>query len=273
MKKSQIIFVSSFVVLACFVLLTQFSPTLEQSKEDSKSLTKGFVPKLKKVDPALILANKRKLENSHYTPKEQEFITANLSAKVIADSNPYALLNKATMAKASSEGYGSLEELKFDSPQAKKLKEALVNPAKYPERLSTQIAPKPFDWERFKNDRQYKKEYLQSAEPARAKTHGKASYPRFKRLSPFYMRLEQGKSITLKYQGVPYSPYTITSYDAGLFSNGLSTQTKVADGNGYVNFVFRATSGLIAEVNISCSGPRSSNTLRSIIDVVFNSAG
>ena len=71
MKNTPILIISSLIVLACFVLLTQFSP-----KHEDMTITfaKPFVPKPKKVDPALILANKQKLENSHYTPKEWEFI-------------------------------------------------------------------------------------------------------------------------------------------------------------------------------------------------------
>lgn len=143
---------------------------------------------------------------------------------------------------------------------------ALREPAKYPERLSSFIAPAPFDRAAYTADPHT---YLTTVEPGRVyqtAQPGEGVKPLL-RSSPRYQRILQGETVTLQAQAEPGMPVTFFSARLGQFNNLLSTITVAANADGVAEVQFTATPGTQGDIDVLAASPVHSQQARYVIHV------
>ncbi|WP_246146324.1 hypothetical protein [Rubripirellula lacrimiformis] len=67
--------------------------------------------------------------------------------------------------------------------------------------------------------------------------------------------MRHGESVRLQLKTQAAMPATFTSFDNGVFSNGLTSITVKADKDGVATANFRASSGTAGEINIIAASP------------------
>lgn len=144
---------------------------------------------------------------------------------------------------------------------------AAIRDGNHPERLSVIVRPEPFDAKAFKAD---PASYLNTVEPGRAFQSAQPGpdVPRLYGTSPARQHVRQGGKVPLRVAVPPGSPVTFTSFDAGAFSNQLTSITVQADAKGLAETEFTATSGTIANVHILASSPLTSGLARFVVNVL-----
>ena len=157
------------------------------------------------------------------------------------------------------EGYGTTPLLTKNNPQVESVKEA-ISTGKNPERLSVAVKAPPFDAAKFRQDTQYRKDYLSQSVPSRAmqSLDPAQGVPAITRTSDYYQEVEQGVKIVLSVKATPDMPVTFTSIALGAFGNGLTSQTVLADSNGNASVEFLGMPGTGAETGIIASSPAAS---------------
>ena len=135
-----------------------------------------------------------------------------------------------------------------------------LDSGKYPERLSPQIAPKPFDYESWKkNTNNFRSTYLQTIEPSRIHFHKAKPGPKVKAIrskSADKEDVKTGDTVELIAQAAPNSPVTWFVSSGGLFTESkLNTVTTLSDSNGIAKAHWYAAPGATEEVEISASSP------------------
>ncbi|WP_037254229.1 hypothetical protein [Rhodopirellula europaea] len=135
---------------------------------------------------------------------------------------------------------------------------ASVHEAMVSEGLEQQLSPlkQPvaFDRKSYESNRE---EYLSLHEPGRAFQSAQPGpgVPVLKSPGQSDHVLRQGESVRLQAQTEPQMPVTFTSFDIGLFENGLTSITVAADGSGIAEASYLAAPGKIGEVNILAASP------------------
>lgn len=165
-------------------------------------------------------------------------------------------------------GYGSNPPVSVDAnPMVKSVAEAVAQ-KKHPERLSTLIAPKPFDKQAFQGD---PTAYLNVVEPARVFQVAQPGpgVPRLRSSSPRLQQITQGDSTKLRVAAPPKSPVTFTSFDLGQFENQLTSMTVQANAAGIAEVQFTATPGTIDDVHILAGCPVAAGQVRFTVNVLL----
>ncbi|QDT57271.1 hypothetical protein Pan44_53390 [Caulifigura coniformis] len=152
------------------------------------------------------------------------------------------------------------------NPMVRSVVEA-IETQKYPERLHSLIAPKPFDEAAYKTDPQA---YLNIVEPGRVFQPAQPGpgVSRLKTLSPSSIEVVQKETISLKVKALPNAPVTFTSFDLGAFQNQLTSITVAADADGVAVARFTGTPGSVNTVNILAASPTSSGNLKFRVTVI-----
>ena len=145
-----------------------------------------------------------------------------------------------------------------------------VQTGNYPERLSPQHAARPFDRAAWEADPQeYLKHYVKVAEPGRiydVRQPG-AGVPVLTSASSESAQLHEGESVRLVARTLAGAPVTFTIFATGMFANGISTTTVVADDDGLATAVFVGTTGP-SSTDVVAGSPVTSGTLRYRIRVL-----
>ena len=147
----------------------------------------------------------------------------------------------------------------------KKVAAALKN-KKHPERVSSYIAPAPFDEKKFRAD---PNAYLAEVEPGRiyqSAQPGK-NVPRIKILSKAFSNVVQGEKVFFKVKVNSGDPVTFHSSEMGEFSNRLSTITVRANEEGVAKAEFLTTPGMQGLVNVLVASPRTSGQAHFYVNV------
>lgn len=136
----------------------------------------------------------------------------------------------------------------------------------HPERLSPLVSPRPFDAASFARN---PKLYLDVVEPGRVFQSAQpgAGVSRIEIVGEQLRNLTQGQSTILTVRAVAGMPVSLTSFDGGRFSNGLTAATVLADKAGLASTRFDATSGTINEVQVLASCPVTAGQVRFTIVV------
>lgn len=152
------------------------------------------------------------------------------------------------------------------NPHTRSVAEALKEPAKFPERLSSMHAAKEFDKAAFESDPET---YLTTVEPGRiwqAKSPGEDVSP-LKRRGGGYYQVIQGESVQLQVEAEPGAPVTFHSFKLGQFDNLLTTMTVRADEEGIASVNFTATKGTFGELDLIAASPLTSGQARFVVNV------
>jgi hypothetical protein len=124
-----------------------------------------------------------------------------------------------------------------------------------PRTLSPTGAILPFDKEEFARN---PKQYLAQVQPGRAFQTARPGRDAvvLAALVPSMAEIQRGTDATLWVRGVPNAPVTFTAFDGGAFKeNGMPSVTVQADGRGLAVAHFRATPGLVGDLNIVAGSP------------------
>lgn len=153
------------------------------------------------------------------------------------------------------------------NPQVASVIEA-SSTGKHPERLSSLVAPRPFDPAAYQTA---PKTYLNISEPGRVWQIAQPGpgVRRLVSLVPEMQSIEQGESVLFKVQVVPGAPVTFTSFDQGAFQNQLTSITVAADQQGIARANFTGTGGTTGEVQILAGSPLTSGQAQFLVDVSF----
>jgi len=228
----------------------------------------------KKKAPAPSLSHPKTASDKSADGKESNVpykYTKNIEGRAPAfksNINPKAASDIKSILDALQNGYGKTPEIRnLNSPQVRSVIEALKT-NKFPERLSVAITPAPFDSQKFESNKSYKKKYLNTVEPGRVRQMAQPNkkVPRLKRVSPYYQEVFWGKKVELKVKAKAGMPVTFSSLDLGQFSNTLTSETVVADSEGFATVHFHGVQGTIADTNILCSCPVTSGQLKFIVN-------
>lgn len=144
-----------------------------------------------------------------------------------------------------------------ENSQVEQVSQALAS-GENPERYSSFIVPASFSLEAFTaSPAEYATEYAKTIEPGRAFVCAQPSegIGVLRAKGPRLHRLKQGESVRLQVHATPYAPVTFTSFDAGQFSNLLSSITIVAGEDGIASAEFTASSGTKRQVRILTASP------------------
>lgn len=163
--------------------------------------------------------------------------------------------------------YGKTTPVRGDlNPQTRSILEAEKG-AKYPERLSPLIPPKPFDKEAYKKNPEA---YLNVVEPGRVfqSLQPGEGVPRLHMVSPSYQEVVQGKSVKLRVKALAGYPVSFTSFDLGHFQNQLTSLTVEAGEDGIAEAEFFGAPGTINEVKILASSPVTSGQVKFLVNVL-----
>lgn len=124
-----------------------------------------------------------------------------------------------------------------------------------PGTLSPTGAIPPFDKDEFALD---PKPYLAQVQPARAfqtARPGRGAVV-LEAQVPGLAEIQRGSDAPLWVRGVPDAPVTFTAFDGGVFrENGMPSVTVQADARGLAVAYFRATPGLVGDLNIVAGSP------------------
>lgn len=220
-----------------------------------------------KIDDNSAIVN---IDNTILKQSEDSSKTSSINNK---SANPAGTAYAKTNYKALEEGYGltpaTTNQEIAASPQLASAVEAAKNPKENATQLSLLAKPLPFEKNRYLNDKEYKKQYLSTAEPARVYQSDSSSKYTLKRLSHYYQEVEQGNFTHIVVQGEPNMPISLTSLDLGKLGNGLTHQTIEADINGEAKFTFYGMPGTIADTKLLASGPTCRGQLKFIVNTTF----
>ncbi len=128
--------------------------------------------------------------------------------------------------------------------------------------LQTPVAAiPPFDAKAYREDPQA---YLSRAVPARVFQSASPAQdvPILRPQGKRFASIAQGESVVLRVRSAPGWPVTFATSDAGLFDNDLTTISVAADENGLAEARYRATAGVIDDVNIQAASPRASGQVQ-----------
>jgi hypothetical protein len=136
----------------------------------------------------------------------------------------------------------------------------------HPERLSPQIAPKPFDLAAWTADPQ---SYLAVVEPARVfqSLAGGAGVPMTVAATPPHLETPAQTPVVLRVRTAPLAPVTYTTFDGGIFENTLNSITVRADQDGFASVTYTPTAGVIADTNILASSPMAAMQVHFVVQV------
>ena len=189
--------------------------------------------------------------------------------KFFRTTSPEALAHAENERIALEKGPGKTpaitKEQIAESKQLQSVIEATKDPKQFGSRLTPLVKAKPFDKNRFKNDKAYKEEYLSTAEPARVYQVDDKSAYQLKRKSPYYQEVVQGESVFISVEAEPNMPVSITSFDLGKFGNHLTYQTVLADSGGTATFEFFGMEGTFNNSNILVSSPTSRGQAKFVV--------
>lgn len=173
--------------------------------------------------------------------------------------------------------YGATPGVPIDANEQVAAVAEAIKTGRNPERLSVGVAgatARSFDSEKFDPqsaayDADYRAAYLGSPEPGRVwfPAQPGEGVDRIQPLMPSFVKVEQGKDITLRVSGRPGQPVTFTSFDLGFFENQLTTITVVANDQGVAEARFQGPPGTISDVNILAASPVLSGRVRLTVHV------
>ncbi|QDT07432.1 hypothetical protein K227x_58590 [Rubripirellula lacrimiformis] len=125
---------------------------------------------------------------------------------------------------------------------------------KHPERLSAAFMPEPFDRQAYEESPEA---YLSLHVPGRVWQSAQPGpdVPVVESFGKRNHRMRHGESVRLQLKTQAAMPATFTSFDNGVFSNGLTSITVKADKDGVATANFRASSGTAGEINIIAASP------------------
>ena len=150
--------------------------------------------------------------------------------------------------------YGTLPQIPVDANPAVAQVAESVRTGVNPERVSAMIVAPPFDLAAYRAD---PAAYLAESVPGRVWQSAQPGegVPRLQRIGPRNVALRQGEQVTLAVQASAGNPVTFTSFDAGIFTNQLTSITVAANDEGVARATFVATPGVIENSNILVSSP------------------
>jgi hypothetical protein len=254
----------------CFVIIFVISLTSkiannEKPLEDKSRLVVVTLAKSPKNDKKKGL-NKKIITRRIHSIKNYLTINNNDPLETLKESNHQAYDHVILNRQLRQEGYGTLAPIKdITKPQVKSVLKALQS-GHFPERLSPSIPPAAFDANKFLNDSSYATSYMETVEPGRVlQSSSSEKAQAIKRLSPYLQNVIQGQKVSLAVRCEAGFPCTFTTYDNGTFNNGLSSQTVLADSNGYASVNFHGISGVGGDSKISCSSPVNSSRIKFIV--------
>ena len=133
-------------------------------------------------------------------------------------------------------------------------------------RLNPVMAPDEFDLAAYKRD---PAAYLEIHEPARVWQTAQPGdgVPVLKPVTAQRHRLKHGESVRLQVKTAPEMPVTFTSFDLGLFANGLTSISVSADAKGVAEAEFYGSSGTMGEVNVLAGSPAAAEHVRFVVFV------
>ncbi|MCG8649117.1 MAG: hypothetical protein MI861_04755 [Pirellulales bacterium] len=139
------------------------------------------------------------------------------------------------------------------NPQVSSVHQALVRRNK-PQRLSPIFVPAPFDRDAYQADPQA---YLSVHEPGRVFQSAQPGpgVPVLTSISARRQTMRQGEAVRLSVKTLPGMPVTMTSFDLGIFSNGLTSITVAADEQGIASASFTGSSGTAGSINVLAASP------------------
>ena len=167
--------------------------------------------------------------------------------------------------------YGVLPSVPVDlNPQVRSVADALRN-KNHPERTSTMARPAAFNAAAYQADPDA---YLNTAEPARVFQPAQPGpgVPQLAALTPYFQEIVQGSSVVLEASAPPGAPVTFTSFDAGEFSNRLTTMSVRADERGVARAEFTGTPGTIENINILAASPLAAGQVKFVVRVTLAEA-
>lgn len=168
--------------------------------------------------------------------------------------------------------YGKLPPVNAEANAHTKAAAAALANDDHPERFSALVRPAAFDLAAFKAN---PASYLNIVEPGRVFQSAQPGpgVPKLYPGSPQRQHIRQGATAKLRVAVPPGSPVTFTSFDAGAFSNKLTSITVQADPKGTAETEFTATPGTIANVHILASSPVTSGRARFVVNVLSATGG
>lgn len=182
---------------------------------------------------------------------------------------------KATWTDISG-GYGAVPKVPIDAnPQVAAVAKVILNrkedPKKYASAVSVLGKPTVFEADRYRDDNQYRKKYLETVEPSRAFNPAQPGdgVARLGSLSPREQDLVQGEKVFLRISAAPKSPVSFTTTDLGFFDNQLTSITVESDESGVAEVSFLATTGVIGRSNVIVASPQSSGQVRFAVNVIL----
>ena len=154
-----------------------------------------------------------------------------------------------------------------NKPQVRSAIEATTDPKKFASRLSPMFKASKFDKERFKNDANYRKEYIENPEPSRVWQEDMKAEYKLERLSNYYLEVFQNDEVEISVKAAPNMPVSILSTDLGrIKESGLTYATVIADGSGIATFTFEGMPGTFADSNVLISSPAARGQLKFIVN-------
>ena len=150
--------------------------------------------------------------------------------------------------------FGTLPTIKPDANLATKQVSAAMKASNSPEQLGPYHEPEKFDVEAFKADpEKYLSKHVpgrvfQSAQPA-------VGVPVLVHTTKRNHVIQQGESIRLSVKTLPNMPATFTSFDTGIFDNGLTSISVAANEQGVAEANFLGAPGSIGEINVLAASP------------------
>ncbi len=168
--------------------------------------------------------------------------------------------------KSEEPFYGTYPKIPKDANPAVTAVMSAIKTGENPERLSSLIAPKPFDSDSFAKN---PKAYLDVVEPGRVWQPAQPGpgVRRISALSELAFDAVQGEPTVMKVKVTPHAPVTFTAFDGGAFENHLNSITVQADGDGLAKATFVATTGVINDVNLVAASPVTSGQLKYVASI------
>ena len=141
---------------------------------------------------------------------------------------------------------------------------------KYPERLSSSILPKAFDYQAWENDNQYREKYIYTIEPARWKQLAEPS-PDNQELQKTQLEkneLKTGDTLELSAIGLPHTPISFYSPNGGIFTESkFNSITVLADNSGAARVTWYAPPGTLGHAVVLAGSPYTVNNIRYTFNV------
>ena len=170
--------------------------------------------------------------------------------------------------RIEKEGYGTFPavDLKEMNPHKEHVLKALKDPQNNSGVISIVGKRQKFDLQNYLAD---PSPYLNSVSPGRAFETAQAGpdVKRIVRQGQASLQAKQGETVTLSARVSSNAPLSLTTFDGGKFSNGLSFITLKADSSGFASAEYTPTSGVINQVRIRAASPLNSGTLQWTVNV------